>query len=54
LRKSGVPVDFEKFNGCFHAFEQMCPKATVSKKAIAYVINSFKYAVEHYFAEQNS
>jgi len=54
LRKSGVPVDFEKFNGCFHAFEQMCPKATVSKKAIAYVKNSFKYAVEHYFAEQNS
>ncbi len=54
LRKSGVPVDFEIFNGCFHAFEQMCPKAAVSKKAIAFVMNSFKYAVEHYSAEQNS
>lgn len=53
LRKAGVPVDFEIYKGCYHAFEQMCPKAEVSKKAIMFIINSFKHAIEHYFAEQN-
>jgi acetyl esterase/lipase len=53
LRKAGVPVEFEIYKGCYHAFEQMCPKAEVSKKAITFFISSFKYAVEHYFAEQN-
>jgi len=53
LKKAGVPVEFEIYKGCYHAFEQMCPKAEVSKKAIAFIINSFKYAVEHYFAGHN-
>ncbi|MEQ8156177.1 MAG: alpha/beta hydrolase [Clostridiaceae bacterium] len=53
LRKAGVPVEFEMYKGCYHAFEQLCPKAEVSKKALAFIINTFKYAVEHYFAEQN-
>ncbi len=52
LKKAGIPVEFEIYKGCFHAFEQICPKAEVSKKAIAFIVNSFKYAVEHYFAEQ--
>lgn len=53
LRKAGVPVEFEMYKGCYHAFEQMCPKAEVSKRAITFIINSFRYATEHYFAEQN-
>jgi Esterase/lipase len=53
LRKAGVSVDFQIYKGCYHAFEQICPKAEISKKAITFIINSFKYAVEHYFAEQN-
>ena len=52
LRKAGVPVDFEIFEGCYHAFEQMCPKAKISKRAVDFILNSFKYAAEHYFAEQ--
>ncbi|RDU24918.1 alpha/beta hydrolase [Anaerosacchariphilus polymeriproducens] len=54
LKKAGVPVKFEIFKGCFHAFEQICPKAEVSKKAISFFINSFTYAVNHYFAEQKN
>jgi len=54
LKKAGVPVEFEMYKGCYHAFEQVCPKAEVSKKAMAFIIKSFKYAVEHYFAEQNN
>jgi acetyl esterase/lipase len=53
LRKAGIPVEFEIYKGCYHAFEQMCPKAEVSKKAMSFIINSFKHAVEHYFSEQN-
>lgn len=53
LRKAGVPVDFEIYRGCYHAFEQVCPKAEVSKKAITFITNSFKHAIEHHFAEQN-
>lgn len=52
LMKARVPVDFEIYKGCYHAFEQMCPRAEVSKKATAFLMDSFRYAAEHYFAEQ--
>ncbi len=52
LKRAGVPVDFELFEGCYHAFESLCPKAAVSKKAVAFVQNAFRHAAEHYFAEQ--
>jgi acetyl esterase/lipase len=52
LKKAEVPVDFEIYKGCYHGFDQMCPKAEVSKKALDYIVNSFKYAVDHYYAEQ--
>lgn len=52
LRKAGVHVDSQVFPGCFHAFDQLCPRAEVSQKAIKFLTSSFTYAVEHYFAEQ--
>jgi acetyl esterase/lipase len=52
LKEADVPVDFELFEGCYHGFDIINTKAAVSKKAIAFFINSFKYAVDHYFAEQ--
>jgi acetyl esterase/lipase len=52
LRKAGVPVDFELYKGCYHAFDIMCPKSEVGKRAISFFMDSFKYAVEHYYAEQ--
>lgn len=52
LKKAGIPVDFEIYKGCFHAFEQICPKAEVSKKAISFIISSFEHAVNNYYAEQ--
>jgi len=51
LRKAGVPVDFEVFEGCYHAFEQMCPKAEVSRKAMTFLLNAYEYAVMHHFTE---
>jgi acetyl esterase/lipase len=38
LRKEGIPVKFELFEGAFHAFETVAKNAGVSKKA-----NKFQY-----------
>ena len=50
LRDAGVKVDFEIYACCYHAFDRMNPYAEVSRKAIAFLMKSFKYAVEHYYA----
>lgn len=50
LRAAGVKVDFQIYPGCYHAFDRMNPYAKVSKKAMAFLLESFKYAVENYFA----
>lgn len=54
LRTAGIPVSFEVYEGCYHAFDRMNPYADVSRKAISFLMGSFKYAVEHYFAEQST
>jgi len=54
LRKAGVPVEFKLYKGCYHAFEQMCPKAEISKDAVEFILNSFKYAAENYYAAQSN
>ena len=52
LREAGVPVDFEKYAGCYHAFDRINPYADVSRKALSFLMKSYKYAVENYFADQ--
>jgi acetyl esterase/lipase len=52
LRKAGVKVSFRVFEGCYHAFEQMCPNAEISRSAIGFITSEYAYAVENYFAEQ--
>lgn len=52
LRKAGVPTDFELYPGCYHAFDSFAPWAAVSKKATAFWLSRFSYAVQHHFAEQ--
>lgn len=52
LEQAGVPVKFELFKGGYHGFDIINPNAELSKKATAFFIESFNYAVDHYFAEQ--
>lgn len=52
LKQSGVPVDFKTYSSCYHGFDIINPKAAVSRNATAFLINSFRYAAAHYFAEQ--
>lgn len=52
LRKAGVPADFQIYKGCYHAFDVLCPNAEVSKEAVSFLMKSFRYALDHYFAKQ--
>ncbi len=53
LEKAGVSVNFKMYKGCFHAFDIICPKAKISKEAISFLIESFRFAVNNYFAKQD-
>jgi acetyl esterase/lipase len=52
LRKAGVKVSFRVVEGCYHAFEQVCPKAEISKSAVEYITSEYAFAVENYFKKQ--
>ncbi|MGL4654677.1 MAG: alpha/beta hydrolase [Sarcina sp.] len=53
LKNANVPVMFEMYKGCYHGFDRVCPDAKISKDATQFFLDSFKYAVENYFAKQN-
>jgi acetyl esterase/lipase len=53
LRAAGVPVDFEVYPGCYHAFVTANPNADVSRRAIEAVLASFRHAVANRFAAQD-
>lgn len=53
LKKAGVPVEFKLYQGCFHGFEAVAPKAKVSQDAIQFLNKSFAYAVDNYFTKQD-
>ncbi|MFO7636918.1 MAG: alpha/beta hydrolase, partial [Clostridia bacterium] len=53
LKKCGIPVKFRLFKGAFHAFDQLCPRAGISKEASSFICEAFKYASGHYYAEQD-
>ena len=52
LREASVPVDFEMYKGAYHGFDIIHPKAEISKAARDFLMRSFKYATENYFAPQ--
>ena len=52
LKAAGVPVHFAVYPGCYHAFDLVAPGAEVSKQAVAALMESFSYAVKHYFSPQ--
>jgi acetyl esterase/lipase len=52
LRESGVLTFFEIYEGCFHAFDVIGRNTDLTKKAVAFLMENYNYAVEHYFAQQ--
>jgi acetyl esterase/lipase len=49
LKKCGIPVHSKVYPGCFHAFDQICPQTAVAEDARSFLMESFAYAVGHYF-----
>lgn len=52
LKQAGVPVHFMEFKGCFHAFDFIAAKSSVAKEAIQFLMETYDYAAQNYFAEQ--
>src|SRR6195952_1742151 len=49
LRRANVPVEFEVFDGAFHAFDMMVPNAPISKRANRFLSENFRKFVRRYF-----
>ena len=49
LRRANVPVEFEIFDGAFHAFDMMVPNAPISKRANRFLLENFRKFVRRYF-----
>lgn len=52
LQGAEVNAKADVFEGCYHAFDLMCPKAEISKRATNRMLEEFKFAVEKHFAQQ--
>ena len=52
LRAAGIPADYQVFEGCFHGFDVACPGTMIAREAVDFLMERFRYAVEHYFAAQ--
>jgi acetyl esterase/lipase len=52
LRENDIPVYFEVYEGCFHAFDLVGSNTSIGKKAVAFLMETFNYAIKHYFANQ--
>jgi acetyl esterase/lipase len=49
LEKANVPVQFELFEGCFHAFERFGANTTIGKRTTKFLLDNYKEFVERYF-----
>lgn len=49
LQQAHVPVEFQLFKGCFHAFELVAPKAKVSQSAWAFLLGAYGEYWERYY-----
>lgn len=52
LIDAGVPVHFKLYEGAFHAFDRIVPRANISQEARSHLLATYQYAAKHYFAQQ--
>lgn len=52
LKACGVQADIKVYAGCFHGFDQMCPKSAVAKEATAFLMERFRSAQASAFSPQ--
>ena len=51
MKEQGGRVRIRRFAGCFHAFDLMGYPTKVGREARAFLLETFRYAQEHFFAE---
>jgi acetyl esterase/lipase len=49
LRRAGIPVAFEMFEGAYHGFDMMVPNAPISRRANRFLMENFRTFVRRYF-----
>jgi len=54
LLAAGVPVAFALYEGAYHGFDVLVPRARISRQARAFLLDWFAAAVRQYFAPQAS
>ena len=54
LQNAGVQAKVDVYEGCYHAFDIMCPKAGISKQATNKMLDEFSFAVDNHFALQDA
>jgi len=52
LKAAGIPVEYQVYEGCFHGFDGIAPKAKASQEATRFKNDWYKKAVKTYFAPQ--
>lgn len=52
LQSCGIPTHFKVFDGCFHGFDVACANTQIARSATAFLMESFRFATQHYFAPQ--
>ena len=52
LKEAGVQTFFHEYPGCYHGFDQMAIESKVAQEATKFLLDTFKYATENFFAEQ--
>jgi acetyl esterase/lipase len=53
LKKAGIPVEFELFKGCFHAFDVVTPEAKISKDAWSFLLRAYRDYMDQYINGTN-
>jgi len=53
LEAAGIPVRYKIFEGAYHGFESIAPKAEISKQAHAFLLDAFADAVDNHFVPQS-
>ena len=54
LNAAGIHVHLKEFSGCFHAFDIVAPGSKAAKEARTFLLDTFKYAQEHYWGDPTS
>lgn len=52
LKADHVEVNYHTYKNAYHGFLNIAPKAAISKTARKDLLDAYRYATEHYFAEQ--